>query len=156
MHARAPLAALVAALTVAAGLAGCMDGVGKSNFDLEPQSIGWFAGEEAHFTLEMTSTLLRDAPTFTIDRRFAIEEIQLTEKGVTFGGDFETRDPDALDLRLAMGNETGDSFTLDAEHPKLDLYVRLPEDLRDSEYVLEVKLFKVGWVKSDSFRVDVR
>ena len=151
-HARATLVALA----VAVGLAGCTEGVGTSNFDLRPQSIGWFAGEEAHFTLEMSSTLLRDATSFTIDRRFAIEEIQLTQKGVTFGGDFETRDPDALDLRLAMGNETADSFTLDPEHPRLDVYVRLPETLRDAEYVLEIKLFKVGWVKSESFRVDVR
>lgn len=151
MHARVFLAPLLVALA----LAGCAD-VGKGNFDLKPQSIGWFAGDEAHFTLEITSSLLGDVPAFTIDRRFAIEEMQLTEKGMGFGGDFETRDPDALDLRLAMGNETGERFTLDGDHPKLDLYVRLPQDLRDSEYVLEMKLFKVGWVKSESFRVDVR
>ena len=152
MHARVTLVALCAVLA----LSGCTGDVGKGNFDLRPQSIGWFAGDEAHFTLEITSSLLGDVPSFTVDRRFAIEEIQLTEKGMSFAGDFETRDPDALDLRLAMGNETGEKFTLDGEHPRLDLYVRLPEDLRDSEYVLELKLFKVGWVKSDSFRVDLR
>jgi hypothetical protein len=152
MHARV----LLLTLCVTLALAGCTEGVGKGNFELKPQSIGWFAGDEARFTLELTSTLLRDAPSFTIDRRFAIEEIQLTETGVTFGGDYETRDPDALDLRLAMANVTGDAFTLDAEHPALDLVVKLPEDLRDSEYRLEIKLFKVGWVKSESFRVDVR
>ena len=152
MHARVTLAALCAVLA----LSGCTADAGKGNFDLKPQSIGWFAGEDAHFTLEIGSSLLGDVPSFTIDRRFAIEEVQLTEKGMSFGGDYETRDPDALDLRLARGNETGETFTLDGEHPRLDLYLRLPEDLRDSEYVLELKLFKVGWVKSDSFRVDVR
>lgn len=152
----APALACAAALALSVAFAGCTsEAAGRGNFDLKPQRIGWFAGEEATFTLEIGSGFFGGVPTFTIDRRFAIEEIQLTEKGMSFGGDYETRDPDALGLRLSMGNVTADSFTLDAENPRVDVHLRLPADLRDSEYVLEMKLFKVGWVKSESFRVDV-
>lgn len=149
---------LLLALCLASGLAGCASdaGAAKGNFELTPQRIGWYAGEEARFTLALTPTLLRDEPSFTLDRRFAIEEIQLTEKGVTFGGDYSTREPDDLELRLVRGNETADEFVLDATNHSVELVLRLPSDLRDSEYVLEMRIFQVGWIKSDTFRVDVR
>lgn len=144
-------------LALAAALAGCSSGPGRGDFDLEPQRIGWFAGDEARFTLTLDPGFMKGEPTFTLDRHFAIEEMQLTERGVTFGGDFETKDPlAALDLRLVRGDETADEFVLDAANRSVDLVLTLPTDLRDSEYVLEVKLFQVGWVKSSPFRVDVR
>ncbi|HEX2021837.1 MAG TPA: hypothetical protein VHH36_03940 [Candidatus Thermoplasmatota archaeon] len=149
---RAVLTLLVVAL--AAGLAGCTAGAGTSNFELRPERVGWFAGEEARFTLEITPSLLERSPTFTIDRRFAIEEISFEEKGVSFGGDYDTKDPDAVGLRLARGNQTADEFTLTPDEPRIDVYVTLPSDLRDSEYYLELKLFKVGWIESGAFRVD--
>ena len=156
MRARALTTLLV--LAAALATAGCTaDGAaGKGNFDLKPQRIGWYAGDEAHFTLEITPSLLRSEPSFTIDRRFAIEEIQLDEQGFAVGGDYETKDPDDVALRLSMDNATADEFTLDAQHPRLDLALMLPTDLRDSEYVLEIKLFQVGWIKSEPFRVDLR
>lgn len=149
---------LLLALAVASALAGCASdaGAAKSNFDLTPQRIGWYAGEEARFTLQLTPTLLRGEPSFTLDRRFAIEEVQLTEKGMGFGGDFSTREPDDLELRLVRGNETAEEFVLDSTNRTVDLVFRLPEDLRDSEYVLEMRIFQVGWIKSGAFRVDVR
>lgn len=148
---------LVLVLALGAAFAGCTaEGAGSSNFELKPQRVGWFAGDEARFTLEITSSLLRGAPSFTIDRRFAIEEIRFTERGVKVGGDRETKDPDSVGLRLERAGEPADEWTLDGTNASVDLVVTLPGDLRDSEYQLELKLFKVGWVKSDPFRVDVR
>lgn len=148
-------------LVIIAALAGCTaQGAGTSNFDLKPDGIGWYAGDEAHFFLNITSSVLHSKPSFTIDRQFAIEEVQFTEKGLKFGGNYDTKDPNDIALRLAQpgadANSTAGSFTMDAEHPSLDVIVKLPDKLRDSEYSLELKLFEVGWVKSDAFRVDRR
>lgn len=148
---------LLLALALAALAAGCTGAsVGTSNFELRPQKVGWYTGEEAHFVLSMTPSLLRSEPSFTIDRRFAIEEIRLTEKGMSVGGDYKTKEPDDVSLRLSRENVTADEFVLDATNGTLDLRLVLPEDLRDSEYVLELRLFQVGWVKSEPFRVDRR
>lgn len=152
LHARVFLL-LVTALV----LAGCSsDGVGKGNFELTPQRIGWYAGDNATFTLELKSSLTRSDPSFTIDRRFAIEEIQLNEKGLRFGGDYDTRNPDDVNLRLMRDNVTADEFVLDSENRSIEIVLTLPEELRDSEYALELKLFDVGWIKSETFRVDKR
>jgi hypothetical protein len=152
---RAP--ALAFALASAFLLAGCTaEGAGSSNFDLRPTRVGWFAGDEATFTLSVGSSLLNGAPNFTIDRRFAIERIDLTEQGIRFGGNYETKDPDAVGLVLSRGGNASDEFTLDEQNPTIDVALTLPADLRDSEYALELKLFKVGWVKSEKFRVDRR
>lgn len=146
---------LLLALSVAA--AGCSSAdVGKGNFELTPQRIGWYAGDNATFTLELKSSLTRSDPSFTVDRRFAIEEIQLNEKGLKLGGDYETRDPDALGLTLSRDNVTADEWVLDSENRSILVTITLPEDLRDSEYTLEIKLFQVGWIKSEPFRVDKR
>ncbi|MFA5860323.1 MAG: hypothetical protein WDA16_01375 [Candidatus Thermoplasmatota archaeon] len=152
MHRVVALAAFV--MFVAA--AGCTaQGAGTSNFDLKPDGIGWYAGDEAHFFLNITSSVLHSKPSFMIDRQFAIEEIRLVEHGLNFGGDYRTKDPNAIALRLEQaGNVTASSFVLDADHPSLDVFLNTPEKLRDSEYTLELKLFQVGWVKSDRFRVD--
>lgn len=145
------------ALVAAAALAGCAaEGASTSNFELKPQKMGWYAGEEAHFVLTIDGSLLNSAPSFTIDRRFAIEEIELEEQGFTFGGDYATRDPDDVALRLERGNATAAEFLLTPDAPSLDVRLVLPADLRDSEYVLQLKLFNVGWVESDVFRVDQR
>jgi hypothetical protein len=151
-------AGLALALVVALGLAGCTAaGAGTSNFSLKPATIGWYAGDEARFTLAISSSLLHSKPSFVIDRDFAIEEIQLDESGLKFGGDYSTKDPNAVGLRLAQGGSANaTNYTLDATHPSVDVYVTLPSSLRDSEYQLELKLFDVGWVKSDAFRVDHR
>ena len=144
-------------LVALAALAGCTaEGAGSSNFDLRPTRVGWFAGDEATFTLSVGSSLLNGAPNFTIDRRFAIERLDLTEQGVKVGGDYETKDPDSVGLTLSRDGNVSDEFTLDAQHPSIDIALTLPGDLRDSEYALELKLFKVGWVTSDEFRVDRR
>lgn len=138
-------------------IAGCTaDGASTTNFDLRPDRVGWYAGDTATFSMTISSSLLKSSPSFTIDRRFAIEEIHLTEKGLVVGGDYKTKNPDDIALTLTRGNETSDEFTLDTENPSLNVSLTLPADLRDSEYSLELKLFKVGWVKSDRFRVDVR
>lgn len=132
------------------------EGAGTGNFALEPQRVGWYAGDEAHFVLSITPNLVRSSPEFVIDRHFAIEEIRFDEAGVTFGGDFETKDPNAVALRLSRDNLTAEEFTLAPDTPALDVHVTIPQELRDSEYVLELKLFKVGWVESGKFRVDHR
>lgn len=148
---------LAALLTLAAGLAGCAaEGASTSNFSLSPQKVGWYAGEEAHFVLTISPSLLNSQPSFTIDRRFAIEEIELEEQGFTFGGDYSTKDPDEIALRLERANATSAEFVLTPDAPSLDVRLNLPADLRDSEYVLQMKLFNVGWVESDVFRVDRR
>lgn len=147
----------LAVLIAAASLAGCAaEGASTSNFELKPQKVGWYAGEEAHFVLTIGASLLNSAPSFTIDRRFAIEEIELEEQGFTFGGDYSTRNPDDVVLRLERGNATAPEFLLTSDAPSLDVRLVLPAELRDSEYVLQLKLFNVGWVESDVFRVDHR
>jgi hypothetical protein len=151
---RALATALVA---LAASLAGCAaEGASPRNFTLEPNAVGWFAGDEASFDLTLSPSLTRGEPSVTLDRRFVLEEIILNEQGASFGGDHRTRDPDAVRLRLIMDGEDAETVTLDAEHPTVELRLTLPQELRDSQYVLELKLFQVGWVKSDSFRVDRR
>lgn len=148
---------LLVALLCALAFAGCTaSGASTGNFSLEPQRVGWYAGEEAHFVLALSPSLTRSSPQFTIDRHFAIEEIRLVEKGVSFGGDYGTRDPLDVSLRLSRDGVEADEFVLDADRPSVDVHLTLPEKLRDSEYVLELELFKVGRVKSDSFRVDLR
>lgn len=146
-----------AAVAVLALFAGCTaTGATGGNFDLEPERIGWYAGERARFMLNITPSLTKQAPDYTIDRNFAIEEIRYEERGASFGGDYETRNPDDVGLVLRRGAESGEEFILNAETPGLDLYLDVPANLRDSEYVLELKLFEVGWVKSEPFRVDQR
>lgn len=148
-----PLAFLALALLVA----GCTaEGAGTSNFELTPQKVGWYAGDDATFTLSITSSLLRSEPSFTIDRRFALEEVMLNERGVRFGGDHSTRDPDSVALRLESGGVTAEEWTLDERRPAVNVTLTLPDTLKDSEYALELKVFEVGWVKSAPFRVDRR
>lgn len=138
--------------------AGCFaaEGAGTANFSLTPQKVGWYAGDEARFVLAIESSFFRSDPAFTVDRHFAIEEIRFEEDGVSFGGDFETRNPDDVRLRLVRDNVTGTEFVLNGTAPSLDMFVTLPEDLRDSRYTMSLKLFEVGWVESSVFRVDRR
>lgn len=145
--------AIVVLLLAAA--AGCTaSGASTGNFDLKPDRLGWYVGERAHFTLNLTPSLTKQAPDYVIDRNFALEEIRFDERGATVGGDFETRNPDDLKLTLVQNGTEGQEFTLNHVHPGIDIYLDIPEKLRDSQYVLEVKLFKVGWIKSEPFRVD--
>lgn len=140
---------------VAAVAAGCTAaGAGSSNFELTPDRIGWYTGEIAHFTLNLTPSVTKQAPSYVLDRHFAIEEIRLNERGAAFGGDYETRNPDDVKLVLQQNGTNGEEFTLTRDSPGVDIYLRVPEKLRDSEYVLELKLFTAGWVRSDPFRVD--
>lgn len=145
------------ALLAFALLAGCTaSGASSGNFELVPAKVGWYTGDTAQFTLNITPSVTRQAPGYTIDRYFAIEEIRYDERGATLGGDYETRDPDELRLKLVQDGTVGEEFLLDAERPTITILLDVPAKLRDSEYVLELKLFKVGWVKSESFRVDER
>lgn len=142
---------------VAAAAAGCTaSGASTGNFELTPERIGWYPGDEAVFFLNLTPSLTKASPSFAIDRQFAIEEIRFNERAMSVGGDYKTRNPDDVSLRLVQDNATGESFRLDSAHPTVELHLTLPERLRDSEYVLEVKLFEVGWVKSAPFRIDER
>jgi hypothetical protein len=135
-------------------VAGCTaNGASTSNFELKPTKIGWFTGDQAHFTLNLTKSLTHAAPSFTIDGQFAVEEIKFNEKGLTFGGNFDTRKPGDVALRLEQNGTVAPEFKMDADHPTVDVYVKIPESLRNSEYTLEMKLFQVGWVKSEPFRV---
>jgi hypothetical protein len=144
--------ALLAGLAFMAGCTAA--GASGGNFELTPEKIGWYTGERAHFTLTLTPSLTKQSPDYLLDRHFAIEEIRYEEKGVAVGGDYETRDPDDINLLLMQNGTAGEEFTLDVQNSAIDIYVDVPEKLRDSEYTLELKLFKVGWVKSDPFRVD--
>ena len=153
MRARVFLGLLVA--TVA--LAGCSSGgAGKGNFDLQPQKVGWFVGEEGHFRLTIKETMFRSEPSYTIDRRFAIQEIRFNEKGIGLGGNYETRNPDDVHLRLSRNNVTADEFVLDKDRPSVDIHLTIPNTLKDSQYFLELDLFQVGWIESGVFRVDHR
>lgn len=146
--------ALVFAFALACGCTA--SGASSGNFELVPERVGWYIGETAQFTLNITPSLTRQSPGYTVDRDFAIEEIQYEERGAHLGGDFETRDTDELHLVILQHGAAVDEATLDADHPTLTLQLDVPEKLRDSEYVLAIKLFKVGWVKSDPFRIDER
>lgn len=149
---------LAIAVLIAPALAGCFgaEGASTSNFSLAPQRVGWYASEEAHFVLAISSSFFRSDPAFTVDRQFAIEEIRFKEKGLTFGGDFETRNPDDVKLRLSRDNRTADAFEMSLANATLDVHVVISEELRDSSYTLALKLFEVGWVESGTFRVDKR
>lgn len=148
---------MAALVLVAAVAAGCTaSGASTSNFELKPERIGWYAGDEAVFHLNLTPSLTKSDPAFTIDRQFAIEEIRFNERGVAVGGDYKTRNPNEVSLRLVRNGTEGEEFRLDPAAPGLELRMAIPDGLRDSEYVLELKLFDVGWVKSEPFRVDKR
>lgn len=155
---RVPLGTLVRALALlvlALTLAGCTaSGATTGNFELTPARVGWYAGDEATFLLNLTPNLLRQQPSFTIDRRFAIEEVLFNERGARIGGDHATRDPDSIGLQLVRDGTAGEEWVMDKDRPSLEVRVRLPESLKDSEYGLELRVFEVGWVKSDPFRVD--
>lgn len=145
------------ALLVVALFAGCTAaGASGGNFDLTPERIGWYVGERAHFMLNLTPSLTKQAPDYFLDRYFAIEEMRYEERGAAIGGDYKTRNPDDLHLEMLQGGATGEEFSLNRTSAGVDLYVDVPQKLRDSEYTLELKLFKVGWVKSAPFRVDER
>jgi hypothetical protein len=148
--------ALALALALAL-LAGCTaTGASGGNFELTPERIGWYIGERAHFTLTITPSLTKQAPDYILDRHFAIEEIRFEERGAALGGDFVTRNPDDIDLVMVQNETEGTEFTMSAVNAHVELYVDIPAKLRDSEYVLELELFKAGWVKSEPFRVDER
>lgn len=150
-------ASLTILLLASLALAGCTaTGASGGNFELKPDRIGWYVGERAHFTLNLTPSMTKQAPDYLLDRDFAIEEIRFEERGAAVGGDFETRDPDLVGLVLSQNGTEGQEFKLDARNPGIDIHIDIPEKLRDSEYVLELQLFKVGWVKSEPFRVDER
>jgi len=151
MHTRLLVLVSLAAVV----LAGCTaSGAMPANFTLEPRAVGWYAGEEAHFVLQIEPSVVQKQPEFVLDRHFAIEEIRFEESGAKLGGDYKTRDPDSVQLRLVQDGVDVDEAVLSADHPRVDLYVTLPTDLRDSAYTLELELFQVGWVKSELFRVD--
>lgn len=148
---------LVLVLAVVAVFAGCTSAAaGTSNFALEPTRIGWYAGETGVFHLNLTPSMTKKDPDFLLDRHFAIEELRFNERGANIGGDYETRDMDDVKLVLSQGNVTAEEFRLDSDNPSVTVTLQIPEKLRDSEYVLEMKLFTVGWVKSEPFRVDER
>lgn len=149
----APFLVLLAALA----LSGCTaEGASSGNFELKPSRIGWYVGETAVFTLNLTPSLARQSPDYTLDRHFAIEEIRYDERGASFGGDYKTRNADDLRLVLRQNGTESDVLTLTPANPTATIEVRVPENLRDSEYVLAIELFEVGWVKSAPFRVDQR
>jgi hypothetical protein len=148
--------ALLPALALAF-LAGCTaSGASGGNFELAPEKIGWYIGERAHFTLSIEPSLTKQSPDYLLDRHFAIEEIRYEERGAAIGGDYATRNPDDINLVMVQNETEGDEFTLNAIAPAVEIYVDIPAKLRDSEYVLEIELFKAGWVKSEPFRVDER
>jgi hypothetical protein len=152
---RMPASRFVLVIAVVAVFAGCTSAAaGTSNFSLKPTRIGWYAGEAGSFHLNLTPSMVHKDPDFVIDRHFAIEELRFEERGANFGGDYQTRNMDDVHLVLGQDNSTGDEFHLDGAHPSVQMSMDIPTKLRDSEYTLELKLFNVGWVKSEPFRVD--
>lgn len=151
------VAFLLAAIVVASMSAGCAaEGASVRNFELKPQAIGWHVGEVAVFDLTIMPKGGRADPQFTIDADFALEELLFDQQGASFGGDFRTRNMGELELRLVRDGVELESAVLDKDTPTVELHMRIPDDLKDSSYVLEIKLFQVGWVKSEPFRTAVR
>ncbi len=139
-------------------LAGCYAARGEAsswNFELAPDRVGWNVGEVARFTLQLKPALLAREPAYTIDRDLAIAEIELDQSGFSFGGDYRTRNAGDVDLRLWSGGGEIQETRLDAANPSVGLSIVLPADLSDAEYALGLKLFKVGWISSGEFRVNV-
>lgn len=155
---RAPPAFLaLVAVAAAVALAGCTSSgaVSTRNFALEPQSVGWNVGETAWFTLTLSASTFSKEPAYEIDRDFAIEEIEFDEKGVGFGGDYRTRKSTEVGLHLWRDGHEVTKARLDSTNSTIDLSLVVPESLRDTEYTLDLRLFKVGWVSSEAFRVNV-
>lgn len=144
-------------LVIAPVLSGCVEEgeADTSNFRLEPQRVGWNAGDVARFTLSIQETRFSKNPEYTVDRDFAIAEVELDARGVGLGGDYRTRNADDVDLRLYRNGTLVEEAPLDSANSSVDLTLRLPENLKDAEYVLALRLFEVGWVTSEPFRVNV-
>lgn len=147
----------LASLVAAAALAGCATGAGArvANFALEPDGIGWNVGETARFTLTLQPSVFKKSPEYVIDRDLAIAEVELDRRGVGLGGDYRTRDANAVSLRLLVNGTHVDEARLDASNSTVTVTLKLPDKLDDAEYTLGLHLFRVGWVSSSPFRVNV-
>lgn len=141
---------LLAATLLAVPLAGCSAPFGSAEFELVPERIGWNVTDIATFTLRFTPA--DDAPTYTIDPVFAVETLKLDTGGV--GGDFETDRPEELGFAIVLNGTAVQEHELSAASPEVTLAFRLPEDLKDESYTLQVSLFKGGDVESGAFRVN--
>lgn len=145
----------LAAVVLAALLAGCTgSSLGPSNFAITPNQIGWNVGDEASFTLTLKPTMLVKEPVYTLDPDFAIAELALDRQGAGFGG-YSTKKSSDVGLHIRQGNAPVEEAALDPGNATVEIRLELPENLNDAEYVLELRLFEVGWVKSAPFRVNV-
>lgn len=142
---------LLAVVLVVAPLAGCSGTFsGGPEFELVPDRVGWNVTDLATFTLTFLAS--EDAPTFEIDPVFVVESIKLDTGGV--GGDFETDRPEELDFALRLNGTAVQQHVLSASSPEITLVFRLPEELKDDAYTVQVSLFKAGDIESKAFRVN--
>lgn len=142
------------ALLVATALAGCVSEVSTADFELKPTEVGWRAGQEALFLLRFTpdgDTL----HTYDIDPVFAIEEIRFEKGGLNAFGDFETKRAADVSVALVQEGTVVSNWTLTPSAAQVGIRLKLPESLDNDAYTLEMKLFKVGWIESDVFRVAI-
>lgn len=141
----------LAAALLAAPLSGCSASVDAGNFVLTPTRIGWNVTDVASFLLEIAPSRGLDRPEYTIDPVFAVQSLELDTGGI--GGDYATQRPEELGFELVAGNRTVGEHRLVPGDP-VTLRFRLPEDLKDDAYALEIVLFQAGEVKSGTFRVN--
>lgn len=146
-------ATVLALLALAASLAGCAEELSEANFTLTPTKSGWLVNEEASFLLKFEPEGAASSR-YDLDPTFAVTEMRFEKDGLNAMGDFETKR--AADLGLYLADAAGNSLgnvTLGAEARSVYLRFKVPEQLDNDVYRLEILLFKVGWVESETFRV---
>lgn len=142
------------ALLAAAALAGCTSDLSSADFTLKPTEVGWKIGQEALFNLQFHPEG-SDVRTYNLDPVFAIEQVRFEKGGLNAFGDYETKRAAELSVGLVSEGREVANYTLTPSAAQIGLRVKIPDSLDNDEYTLEVELFKVGWVKSDVFRVAV-
>lgn len=145
---------LLAVLAPALALAGCTSTLSASHFELKPTEIGWKIGQNALFHLHFDPGT-SDQREYTVDPVFAITEVRFEKNGLNAFGDYATTRAADLEIALVRGGDPVANYTLTPSARQIGLQLKVPDQLDDGEYRLEIKLFKVGWVKSDVFRVAV-
>ncbi|MHB8584226.1 MAG: hypothetical protein ACYDDF_00100 [Thermoplasmatota archaeon] len=142
---------LVALLSTAV-VAGCVSGLSTSNFTISPTAIGWRVGDDAVFIIRFDPQGA-SVQTYTIDPVFAVSEVKFEQDGLHFWGDYDTKNAVSdLQASILSNGSPVSNYTLASNSPEVQLRVHVPS-ISDGQYHLDVDLFKVGWVKSDLFRV---
>ncbi len=134
-------------------LAGCTS-LDSGNFTLKATKIGWNIGARANFSLTLEAGRFQEDPVYTIDPLFAIEEVAFERAGANVFGDYSTKTSSDVGLRLLVAGKPVETAELSTGSPTVIIQVTIPDSLEDDTYHFVLKLFEVGTVESNAFRVN--